>query len=60
MITSGYVQALSLLTRVLAATGPATLAMEDPGLAFHRAVVRRSGAEVAALPVDGGPGPISW
>jgi len=48
VVTSGYVQALSLLTGVVG--GP--VAMEDPGLAFHRDVVRRTGAVVVALPVD--------
>ena len=48
VVTSGYVQALSLLTGVVG--GP--VAMEDPGLAFHRDVVRRTGAAVVALPVD--------
>ncbi|GAA4204882.1 MocR-like pyridoxine biosynthesis transcription factor PdxR [Actinocatenispora rupis] len=49
VVTSGYVQALALLTRVLG--GP--VAMEDPGLPFHRDVVRYAGAEVVPLPVDG-------
>lgn len=48
VVTSGYVQALSLLAGVVG--GP--VAMEDPGLAFHRDVVRRTGAVVVALPVD--------
>jgi GntR family transcriptional regulator/MocR family aminotransferase len=48
VITSGYVQALSLLASVLG--GP--IAMEDPGLPFHRDVVRRTGAPVVPLPVD--------
>lgn len=53
VVTSGYVQALALLTRVLAgAHGPAVIAMEDPGLAYHRNVVRHNGGRVVALPVD--------
>ncbi|WP_144122913.1 PLP-dependent aminotransferase family protein [Catellatospora sichuanensis] len=48
VVCSGYVQALSLLAGVL--QGP--IAMEDPGLAFHRDVVRHTGCEVLALPVD--------
>jgi len=48
VVTSGYVQALSLLAGVVG--GP--VAMEDPGLAFHRDVVRRTGAVVVPLPVD--------
>jgi GntR family transcriptional regulator / MocR family aminotransferase len=52
VITSGYVQALALLARVLGAAGTAAIAMEDPGLEFHREVVRRSGLTVLTLPVD--------
>src|SRR5690606_9526604 len=48
VITSGYVQALSLLAGV----GGGSVAMEDPGLDFHRDVVRCAGATVVALPVD--------
>jgi GntR family transcriptional regulator / MocR family aminotransferase len=50
LICSGYVQALALLARV--ADGP--FAMEDPGLPFHRDVIRHAGADVLALPVDDG------
>ncbi|MFI1375855.1 PLP-dependent aminotransferase family protein [Streptomyces longwoodensis] len=49
VITSGYVQGLALLTRVLDGS---TLAMEDPGLPFHREVVRRNGGRVVPVPVD--------
>jgi GntR family transcriptional regulator / MocR family aminotransferase len=59
MITSGYVQALSLLTRVLVdassasrPTAPAVFAMENPGLPYHRSVVLRQGAQVVPVPVD--------
>lgn len=54
VVTSGYVQALALLTRVLdtAVDGGCTTAMEDPGLEYHREVVRRAGAAVVPLPVD--------
>ncbi|MET9899966.1 PLP-dependent aminotransferase family protein [Streptomyces sp. NPDC006446] len=50
VITSGYVQALALLTRVL---DGGTVALEDPGLPFHRDVVRKSGGNVVPLAVDG-------
>ncbi|MBK3634913.1 PLP-dependent aminotransferase family protein [Streptomyces sp. MBT97] len=50
VITSGYVQGLALLTRVL---GGAAIAMEDPGLPFHREVVRRNGGTVTPVAVDG-------
>ncbi|MEV5437325.1 PLP-dependent aminotransferase family protein [Streptomyces sp. NPDC052682] len=49
VITSGYVQGLALLTRVL---DGAEIAMEDPGLPFHREVVRRNGGTVVPVPVD--------
>jgi GntR family transcriptional regulator/MocR family aminotransferase len=52
VITSGYVQALVLLARVLGAAGTVAIAMEDPGLEFHREVVRRAGLSVLPLPVD--------
>ncbi|SNT27621.1 GntR family transcriptional regulator / MocR family aminotransferase [Asanoa hainanensis] len=48
VVTSGYVQALALLAGL-----HRSVAMEDPGLAFHRAVVRRAGARVVPLAVDG-------
>lgn len=53
VITSGYVQALALLTRALRARGAAVVAMEDPNHGFHREVVRRGGLDVLSLPVDG-------
>jgi GntR family transcriptional regulator/MocR family aminotransferase len=49
VITSGYVQGLALLTRVL---DGGTIAMEDPGLPFHREVVRRNGGSVVPVRVD--------
>ncbi|MCX4763355.1 PLP-dependent aminotransferase family protein [Streptomyces sp. NBC_01275] len=49
VITSGYVQGLALLTRVL---DGAPIAMEDPGLPFHREVVRRAGSAVTPVRVD--------
>jgi GntR family transcriptional regulator / MocR family aminotransferase len=52
VITSGYVQALALLSRALRAAGAAAVAMEDPGHGFHREVVRRCGLDVLPLPVD--------
>jgi GntR family transcriptional regulator / MocR family aminotransferase len=65
VVVSGYVQALALLTTVLTDTDTGTgtgtgthhrsgaaIAMEDPGLAFHRDVVRHHGADIVPLPVD--------
>ena len=50
VLCGGYVQALALLATAL---GPrATIAMEDPCLAFHRDVVRAAGPRVAPVPVD--------
>jgi GntR family transcriptional regulator / MocR family aminotransferase len=49
VVTSGYVQGLALLTRVL---DGAEIAMEDPGLPFHREVVRRGGGRVVPAQVD--------
>jgi GntR family transcriptional regulator/MocR family aminotransferase len=60
VVVSGFVQGLALLTGVL---GRPVVGMEDPGLPFHREVVRRAGGRVVPLPVDaygaggGGTGP---
>jgi GntR family transcriptional regulator/MocR family aminotransferase len=54
VVTSGYAQALALLTRVVAGDARADVAMEDPGLPFHRDLVRYAGGRVVALPVDTG------
>jgi GntR family transcriptional regulator/MocR family aminotransferase len=51
VVTSGYVQALALLTTVIGAGQ--VIAMEDPGLPFHRDVVGRAGGRVVPIPVDG-------
>ncbi|CAL9482116.1 HTH-type transcriptional regulatory protein GabR [Actinosynnema sp. ALI-1.44] len=48
VVTCGYVHGLALLASVL--DGP--VALEDPGLPFHRDVVRRAGRTVLPLPVD--------
>lgn len=52
VVTSGYMQALGLVARVLADRGCTRIAMEDPCAPFHREVVRRSGLDVLPLPVD--------
>jgi GntR family transcriptional regulator/MocR family aminotransferase len=51
VITSGYTQSLVLLARVLG-SGSGRFAMEDPGLPYHRELVRHAGAEPWPLPVD--------
>ncbi len=53
VITSGMLQSLALLGRVLTAAGPATIAMEDPGLPLHREAAAGAGLTVLPLPVDG-------
>lgn len=50
VVTSGYVQALALLTDVVGTNK--AIAMEDPGLPFHRDVVRRAGGHIVPLAVD--------
>jgi GntR family transcriptional regulator/MocR family aminotransferase len=52
VVTSGYIQALTLIADVLHRDGTKAIAMEDPGLPFHREVVQRVGPRVVALPVD--------
>ncbi|WP_147254475.1 PLP-dependent aminotransferase family protein [Pseudonocardia hierapolitana] len=52
VITSGFMQALGLIARVLHDRGCAAIAMEDPCVPFHREVVRRAGPGVVPLAVD--------
>ena len=52
VITSGYYQALGLLSGVLAAGGTSTAAVEDPGHNLFREVAQRAGFATLALPVD--------
>jgi GntR family transcriptional regulator / MocR family aminotransferase len=52
MITAGITHALSLLSVGLTAAGHTSVAMENPGFAMHRPVVRQAGQRVIALPVD--------
>ncbi|MHA6628862.1 MocR-like pyridoxine biosynthesis transcription factor PdxR [Pseudonocardia sichuanensis] len=52
IITSGFMQALGLVARVLHDKGCAAIAMEDPCAPFHREVVRRAGPRVVPLAVD--------
>ena len=52
LITNGYSQGVTLLAQVLARSGRTTLAMEDPGHPFHRAIASRAGLRISALPVD--------
>jgi GntR family transcriptional regulator/MocR family aminotransferase len=52
IITSGFMQALGLVARVLHDRGCAAIGMEDPCAPFHREVVRRAGPRVVPLAVD--------
>jgi GntR family transcriptional regulator/MocR family aminotransferase len=54
VICSGYVQALSLLCAALRARGATAVAMEDPAIPDHRAIVRAAGLTVVPVPVDEG------
>jgi GntR family transcriptional regulator/MocR family aminotransferase len=52
MITAGVTHALSLFSIALTAAGDTTIAMENPGFAMHRPVLRQGGQRVIPLPVD--------
>ncbi|NYI03686.1 MocR-like pyridoxine biosynthesis transcription factor PdxR [Allostreptomyces psammosilenae] len=52
VVTTGFMQSLGLLARVLHDGGCAAVAMEDPCAPFHREAVRRAGPRVLPLPVD--------
>jgi GntR family transcriptional regulator / MocR family aminotransferase len=52
LICSGATQGLALLGRALARNGIDAIAVEDPGLPPHRAVLRYAGLQVRGVPVD--------
>lgn len=52
LITSGFTQGLGLVARALAAQGVRTIAMEEPSMPLHRAIVRAAGHELVLLSVD--------
>jgi len=52
VICSGATQGLALLGRVLARQGFGSIAVEDPSLPQHRAVLAYAGLEVVGAPVD--------
>ena len=52
LVTSGFTQGLGLVARALAATGVRKIAMEEPSMPLHRAIVRAAGHELVLLPVD--------
>ena len=49
VVTTSYAQSLSLLCSVIE---PGVVGMEDPGLPYHRDIVRKAGLRVVAVPVD--------
>jgi GntR family transcriptional regulator/MocR family aminotransferase len=54
LITTGFTQSLTLVSRALAAAGVTTVAMEDPCMRDHRAAVAAAGHAIVPLPVDAG------
>ena len=52
VVCAGFVHGLSLVSRVLHAQGVRRIAMEDPGLWWHRDVASAAGLHVVPLPVD--------
>jgi GntR family transcriptional regulator/MocR family aminotransferase len=52
VVCGGAAQGFALLARTLAAVGRGRLAVEDPGLSLHRAILSANGASLHALPVD--------
>ncbi len=54
VVCSGAAQALGLLARALGEARVLRLAVEDPGLPPHRAILQAQGAVLTPLPVDSG------
>jgi GntR family transcriptional regulator/MocR family aminotransferase len=52
IVCSGFRHGLSLVARILRAAGAGTLAMEDPCVPQHRAVVETAGLALSPLAVD--------
>ncbi len=52
VITTGFMQAFSLLCRALASHGITSVAIEDPGAHVHRLIIERSGLTPVPIPVD--------
>src|SRR6266545_2284704 len=52
LICSGFTQGLTLVARVLASSGVRRVAVEDPGYAEARAMIRSAGLSVVGIPVD--------
>jgi GntR family transcriptional regulator/MocR family aminotransferase len=54
VVTTGFTQSLSLVAGVLAARGANAIAMEDPCMPHHRAIVAAAGLDIVPLEVDAG------
>jgi GntR family transcriptional regulator/MocR family aminotransferase len=54
LVTTGFTQGLGLVARALATGGVRTVAMEEPSMPLHRAIVRAARHELLLLPVEGG------
>src|SRR5207244_4177332 len=52
VICAGFAHGLALVARALHSSGIDAIAMEDPCLPAHRAIVRDQGLRIAAVPVD--------
>ena len=52
VICAGFAHGLAILAKAMHAMGIDTVAMEDPCLPAHRAIVRDQGLRIARLPVD--------
>jgi GntR family transcriptional regulator/MocR family aminotransferase len=52
VVTTGTLQSVGLLARVLLARGVDRIAMEQPGFHIHRALLNRSGITTVPVPVD--------
>jgi GntR family transcriptional regulator/MocR family aminotransferase len=52
LICTGFMQAFTLVCRVLRARGVERIALEDPGWHVHRLIVENTGMEVIPVPID--------
>jgi GntR family transcriptional regulator/MocR family aminotransferase len=52
VVTTGFTQSLNLVAQALAATGARRVAMEEPSMPDHRAILRSAGLELSHVPVD--------
>jgi GntR family transcriptional regulator/MocR family aminotransferase len=52
LVSTGFTQSLGLIARALEASGAASVAMEEPSMPLHRAIVRSCGLRLRPLGVD--------